>query len=161
MPPISLMSTNGRALTLAGVKGMSLVFFYPWTGRPGLPNPPHWDDIPGAHGSTPQAEGFRDLILAFRQIGVQVFGISTQSSDYQREFASRLQLPYELLSDDGFELQRALGLPTFETGGVTYLKRLSLCLKDGRIERVYYPVSHPAAHAREVCAGLGMAGRTD
>jgi peroxiredoxin len=64
------------------------------------------------------------------------------------------------LSDEGFELARALSLPTFATGGVTYLKRLTLAIRDGRIERVYYPIPLPAAHAREVCAWLGMIDRS-
>ena len=120
---------------------MAIVYFYPWTGRPGLPNPPGWDDIAGAHGSTPEAEGFRDLYAGFRQVDADVFGISTQSTDYQREFVDRLRLPFALISDEAFALQRALALPTFATGGVTYLKRLTIAVKDGRIERVYYPIA--------------------
>ena len=65
------------------------------------------------------------------------------------------------MSDAHFALQRALMLPTFATGGVAYLKRLTLAINDGRIERVYYPVAMPAAHAREVCAWLGMRDRSD
>ncbi len=66
---------------------------------------------------------------------------------------------FDLLSDEDFALQKALSLPTFETGGVTYFKRLTIALIDGRIERVYYPIAHPAAHAREICAWLGMADK--
>jgi peroxiredoxin len=160
MPDIALPSTAGRHVSFAGVSGWSIVFCYPWTGRPGLANPPGWDDIPGAHGSTPQAEGFRDLEAGFRQVGAEVFGLSTQSTSYQSEMAGRLRLPFEIVSDEGFELQRALSLPTFATGGVTYLKRLTLAIRDGRIERVYYPIDAPGAHAREVCAWLGMIHRT-
>ncbi len=160
LPDITLTSTAGRQVSLATVPGLVVAFVYPWSGRPGAPNPPAWDDIPGAHGSTPEAEGFRNLAQAFHELGAQVFGISAQDTAHQQEFAARLQLPYELLSDEAFKLQAALRLPTFETGGVTYLKRLTLGLRDGRIERVYYPVSYPAAHAREVCAWLGMQHRT-
>ena len=70
------------------------------------------------------------------------------------------RLPFEIVSDEAFELQRALALPTFATGGIHYLKRLTLGIRDGRIERVYYPVDAPAAHAREVCAWLGMIHRS-
>ena len=160
MPGIGLPTTAGRTVNFATLKGMAVVYCYPWTGRPGLPNPPDWDDIPGAHGSTPQAEGFRDLHAGFRHVGAVVYGLSTQASGYQRELAERLDLPFELVSDERFALQRALALPTFATGGVTYLKRLTLAVSDGRIERVYYPVSRPAAHAREVCAWLGMIHRS-
>jgi len=159
LPDIELPTTAGRRISLARLPERAIVYCYPWTGRPGAPNPPNWDDIAGAHGSTPQTEGFRNLYAGFRDVGAEVFGLSTQPSDYQRELVERLQVPFEMVSDADFLLQRALALPTFATGGVTYLKRLTLCLRDGRIERVYYPVAAPAAHAREVCAWLGMIHR--
>jgi peroxiredoxin len=160
MPDIALPTTAGRRVSFAALSGRAVVYCYPWTGRPGLPNPPGWDDIPGAHGSTPQTEGFRNLHVGFQQADAAVFGLSTQTTDYQLELVKRLDVPFELVSDGGFEFARALSLPTFETGGVTYLKRLTLCLNDGCIERVYYPVALPAAHAREVCAYLGMIHRS-
>jgi peroxiredoxin len=160
MPDLSLPATTGGSVNLARGEGRVILYCYPWTGRPGLPNPEGWDLIPGAHGSTPESEGFRDLYDGFRQVGTEVFGLSTQTSAYQREMAERLRLPFAILSDATFALQRALALPTFATGGVTYLKRLTLALKNGAIERIYYPVHPPAAHAREVCAWLGMIDRS-
>jgi peroxiredoxin len=161
LPDIDLPATSGRAVSLARIAGMAIVYVYPWTGRPGLPNPPGWDDIPGAHGSTPEAEGFRDLYAGFRQVDTMVLGVSTQPTAYQQELVGRLKLPFELISDAGFELQRALALPTFTTGGVSYLRRLTIAVNNGRIERVYYPIPLPAAHPREVCAWLGMIDRSD
>jgi peroxiredoxin len=161
MPDLHLPTTAGGSISLARLPGLAIVFCYPWTGRPGLSNPPHWDDIPGAHGSTPEAEGFRDLYAGFRQVDAAVYGLSTQPTDYQRELVERLALPFAIISDEQFAFQRALALPTFATGGVTYLKRLTLALRDGRIERVYYPIPLPGAHAREVCAWLGMRDRSD
>jgi peroxiredoxin len=161
MPDRDLPTTSGGSVNLARLPGLAIVYCYPWTGRPGLPNPPDWDDIPGAHGSTPEAEGFRDLYAGFQQVKADVYGLSAQSTDYQREFVQRLGLPFDLVSDEQLAVQRALALPTFTTGSVTYLKRLTLALQDGRIERVYYPVPLPGAHAREVCAWLGMRDRSD
>jgi peroxiredoxin len=161
LPDLDLPTTSGGSVNLARLPGLAIVCCYPWTGRPGLPNPPAWDAIPGAHGSTPQAEGFRDLYAGFRQVEAAVYGLSTQPTDYQRELVGRLGLPFAIVSDEHFAFQRALALPTFATGGVTYLKRLTLALKDGRLERVYYPVPLPGAHAREVCAWLGMRDRSD
>lgn len=160
LPDLELPTTAGRRISLARLPERTIVYCYPWTGRPGAPNPPGWDDIPGAHGSTPQTEGFRDLYVGFRQVGAEVMGLSTQPTDYQSELVERLQVPFEMVGDADFALQRALELPTFATGGVTYLKRLTLCIRDGRIERVYYPIAAPAAHAREVCAWLGMIHRS-
>jgi len=156
MPDLALPTTAGRNVSFAHVAGRAVVYCYPWTGRPGVANPRGWDEIPGAHGSTPQAEGFRDLHAGFEQVGAAVFGLSTQSTAYQAELVARLQLPFEMVSDEGFTLQQALALPTFAIDGVRYLKRLTFILRDGRIERVYYPVAAPAAHGREVCAWLGM-----
>jgi peroxiredoxin len=154
MPNIVLPTTAGREISFRRHQQRAVVFVYPWTGRPGLANPPDWDMIPGAHGSTPQAQDFGKYYSAFAAIGVGVFGVSTQTTDYQRELVERLSLPFELVSDAEQKLQNAAKLPTFETGGVVYLKRLTLVLRDGRIERVFYPVHPPDAHAREVLAWL-------
>lgn len=161
MPDIVLPTTAGREISFASLPGMTIIYCYPWTGSPGVANPPDWDNIPGAHGSTPQAEGFRALYAGFLQVDAAVFGVSTQPTAYQRELVERLDLPFEMVSDAQFALQRALSLPTFETGGVTYLRRLTLAVRDGRVERVYYPIETPAAHPREVCAWLGMIDNSD
>lgn len=82
--------------------------------------------------------------------GVYVFGLSTQDTDYQREAVERLHLPFELLSDERLEFVRALGLSTFEIDGMTLIKRLTLILRDGHIEKVFYPVFPPDKNANEV-----------
>jgi len=155
IPDVALPTTAGREVSFARMPGRTVVFFYPWTGRPGLPDPPGWDEIPGAHGSTPEAEGFRSLFTAFERLDTAVFGVSTQGIDHQRELVERLALPFAIASDAGLAFSRALALPTFETGGTTFLKRLTLVILDGRIEHLYYPVHPPDAHAREVLAWLG------
>ncbi len=152
LPDTSLAATGSEAVNLAALPGLTVVFIYPWTGRPGLLNPPGWDDIPGAHGSTPEAEGFRDLHAKFVAQGASVFGLSAQDSAHQREFALRLKLPFELLSDEAMTFAQALALPSFHTGGVTYLKRLTLVVRAGRLEIVFYPVHPPDLHAAEVLA---------
>lgn len=154
MPDIPLSATDGGRISLATLAGSWVVFIYPWTGRPGLANPPRWDDIPGAHGSTPEAEGFRDHHDAYRLMGIGVLGISGQETADQREFAARVRLPFPLLSDADGTLRNALDLPTFETGGVTYLRRLTLVLRDGGLERVVYPVHPPHTHAGDILATL-------
>ncbi len=155
VPHLALPATDGSHIVLAALPGRSIVAVYPWTGRPGFPNPPDWDDIPGAHGSTPELEGFRDHSAAFAELGVRLFGLSGQTTDYQREMASRLRLPFPILSDANGAFAAALRLPTFAAGGTAYLKRLTLVLRDGAIEAVLYPVSDPAGHAAEIVERLG------
>ncbi len=154
LPDIALASTSGATVSLARFEGMAVVFVYPWTGQPGLSDPPGWDDIAGAHGSTPEAEGFRNLYTAYAATDVEIFGLSLQTSEWQQELVHRLNLPFALLSDAEGALKHALKLPTFETGGVTYLKRLTLVIESGRIRQVFYPVHPPDTHAREVLAWL-------
>lgn len=154
LPAIALASSAGVGIDLSRLAGRAVVFVYPYTGAPGVPNPPRWDEIAGAHGSTPEAEGFRDLMPEFAVRGVKVFGLSGQPSADQQAFARRAGITYLLLSDEGLRFADALRLPRFETGGVVYLKRLTLIVRDGRVERCIYPVHPPHTHAADVLAGL-------
>ena len=158
LPDIALASTLGDEVNLSKRAGAAIIYFYPWTGRPGLADPPGWDDIRGAHGSTPETEGFRDHYAGFGALGVEVLGVSTQSTAHQRELSDRLGIPFALLSDEEFRLQKALRLPTFDAGGRPYLKRLTLYVRDGRIGHVFYPVHPPETHAAEVLDWLARAG---
>jgi peroxiredoxin len=153
MPHLVLAATNGERVDVGSLPGLSVFYFYPRTGRPGEPLPEGWDDIPGARGCTPQSCGFRDHHSELNALGVRhVFGVSTQDTVYQREVAERLHLPFPLLSDADFALQRALDLPTFVTSGMRLFKRLTLIVRDGAIERVFYPVFPPDKNAGEVVA---------
>src|SRR5580704_16255827 len=103
-----------------------------------------WDMIPGARGCTPQTCAFRDLFADLKAAGAKsVFGLSTQSNAYQTEMASRLHLPFPVLSDEKLKLTRALELPTMDVAGLTLIKRLALIVDDGRIAQVFYPVFPP------------------
>jgi peroxiredoxin len=156
LPRLTLPGTDGGAIDLATRTGRTLVMVYPWTGRPGHPNPPGWDDIPGAHGSTPELEGFRDRHADFVRLGISLFGLSRQTTDYQRELVARLGLPFPILSDQAGRFADALALPSFATGGEVYLKRLTLLIGDGCIESVFYPVPDPAGHADAVLRALNL-----
>jgi peroxiredoxin len=158
MPPIALPSTAGPPMRVdaapAGAARLVL-YAYPRTGRPGEePLTPDWDSIPGARGCTPESCGFRDHAAELRAAGAAVAGLSTQDTAYQREAAERLQLPFPLLSDARLELTRALGLPTFSVAGRTLLERLTLVVRDGTVEHVFYPVFPPDTHAAAVLAWL-------
>jgi peroxiredoxin len=154
LPPVVLPATDGSGVCLAELPGQTVVVIYPWTGRPGHPDPPNWDEIPGAHGSTPELEGFRDSSAAIADCGARIFGLSRQTTAYQSKMAARLGLPFPILSDADGRFTAALGLPSFATGGEIYLKRLTLLIADGRMEMVFYPVSAPALHASEVLLWL-------
>jgi peroxiredoxin len=145
LPDVSLPATDGTLVSLAKLPGRVIVFAYPRTGQPGkISIVDDWDMIPGARGCTPQSCAFRDLHKVLIEAGAaRVFGLSTQDGAYQREAAERLHLPYPILSDERLELTRALRLPTFETDGLTLIKRTTLIVRDGVIADVVYPVFPP------------------
>jgi peroxiredoxin len=160
LPSIPLRSTDGHDVDLAGLTGRTIVYVYPRTGRDDELPSPTWDAIPGARGCTPQTCGFRDRYAQLRAYAGAVFGLSTQSTAYQREAVTRLRLPFPLLSDTRLALANALRLPTFEfepygSESRVHLKRLAMVLRDGRIEKVFYPVFPPDRSADEVLAWLG------
>ena len=156
IPPIALMATDDTSVTLSALPGRSVVFGYPRTGEPGkISLVDDWDMIPGARGCTPQTCAFRDLFAELKAAGAQhVFGLSTQSNAYQTEMASRLHLPFPVLSDEKLELTRALSLPTMEVADLVLIKRLALIVDDGRITQVFYPVFPPDRNAGDVLEWL-------
>jgi peroxiredoxin len=158
---VALPATDGTTVDLAALPGTVVVYAYPRTGKPGVENPDGWDLIPGARGCSPQSCSFRDLFAELQSLGVnRLFGLSTQDTEYQREAAERLHLPFPILSDAQLRLTEAMKLPTFETGGMILLKRLTLVIHDGVIEHVFYPVFPPDQNAAEVAAWLRAKGHS-
>lgn len=155
LPSALLPSTSGETVDPSALSGLTVVYCYPMTGRPDAALPDGWDGIPGARGCTPQSCSFRDHHEELRSLGVSyVFGVSTQSTAYQREAKERLHLPFDLLSDSTLAFRDALRLPTFEVQGDTLLKRLTLILLGGVVEHVFYPVFPPDRSAQEVIEWL-------
>jgi peroxiredoxin len=105
---------------------------------------------PRRRGCTPQTCSFRDHHHEISELNTEVFGLSTQTTEYQREMADRLHLPFEILSDSEFKLYDALRLPTFEVDGMRLVKRITLIFRHGRIEHAFYPVFPPDKSANQV-----------
>lgn len=154
LPAVSLPATNGDVIELHKLQGLHVLYVYPLTGRPDIPLPEGWDEIPGARGCTPQACAFRDHYAELQTLHSGVYGISTQSSDYQREVKARLHLPFDLLSDTGLLLKQKLHLPVFTVAGQTLYKRLTLIIKDRNIIKTFYPIFPPDGNASQVLAWL-------
>ena len=154
LPNVVLPSSQGP-VDLAELAARRLVLYvYPRAGRPGRPLPPGWDEIPGARGCTPQSCGFRDHAAELAAEGAVVAGLSAQPLEDQVEFAERNRIPYPVISDEWLELERWLGLPTFDVEGLTLYKRLALVVERRRIVKVFYPVFPPDRNAEEVLEWL-------
>lgn len=155
LPDVALPATDGASVSLAKLRGRTVVYIYPRTGVPGVDPPQGWDQIPGARGCTPQSCAFRDHFGELKRLGVaQLFGLSTQDTAYQQEAAARMHLPFPLLSDEKLALGKAIKLPTFTAAGMTLFKRMALVIDDGKITKVFYPVFPPDKNAEEVIAWL-------
>jgi len=155
LPAVTLPATAGPPVRLDALgPGWTVLYCYPRTGRPESDPPPGWDEVPGARGCTPQACSYRDHHAELRALDARVYGVSAQTIEYQQEIATRLHLPYPVLSDADFRLTDALALPTFEIEGIRLIRRLTLLVRASRIEHCFYPVFPPDADADQVIAWL-------
>lgn len=151
LPNVELTSTGGNFVNLSMCKGLGVVYVFPRAGRPDSPLLDGWDLIPGARGCTPQACAFRDHFLELKDLGVDfLFGMSTQTVEDQQEIVSRLHLPFPLLSDQSLAFSEAAKLPLFKTNGLVLLKRFTMILKEGRVQKIFYPVFPPDQNAADV-----------
>lgn len=166
IPSISLRATSGKLVDLTKVQSKWIVLYvYPMTGQPGVDLPKGWDNIPGARGCTPQACSFRDRFAEISRLDVSIFGLSVQDTEYQQEAATRLNLPFALLSDRGRDFGRALDLPTMsvvdsQNMELNLYRRLTMIIQDRTIAHVMYPVFPPDQNAAEVYAWLDLYSRS-
>jgi peroxiredoxin len=161
IPNLVLPSSQGPVDLAELARERLVLYVYPRSGRPGVPMLPGWDDIPGARGCTPQSCGFRDHAAELAAERARVAGVSAQTLADQVEFAERNHIPYPVISDEWLELERWLGLPTFDVEGMTLYKRLALVAEGGLIAKVFYPVFPPDRNAEEVLAWLRSRPRDD
>ncbi|WP_346152030.1 MerR family transcriptional regulator [Nonomuraea recticatena] len=156
LPEITLPSTGGDPVRLHALEeGRHVLYVFPLIGTPDVDLPQGWDNIPGARGCTPEACDFRDHYEDLTAAGaVSVHGMSIQTTDYLQGVVDRLRLPYAMLSDAEFRLAKALRLPTFQADGEHFYRRLTLIIRGGKIEHVFYPIFPPNEHAQQVLAWL-------
>jgi peroxiredoxin len=157
VPSITLASTVGGTVDVSQRSGRIVIYIYPRTGDPAKASVPGWEEIPGAWGCTPQTCSFCDHYQDILSLGADVFGLSAQTPEAQQEMVGRLHVPFAVLSDEKLLLSRALKLSTFEVQTynketLVLIKRLTLIIKDGVIERVFYPVFPPNQNPDDVIA---------
>lgn len=154
-PKITLPATDGTHVDFSACFKNSadknvVIYIYPLTGQPNTPLPEGWDEIPGARGCTPQACDFSNHYQTLKSLNTTVYGLSSQTTQYQLELKNRLHLPFELLSDEYFLLKKHLKLPTFQVQGSELYKRTTLIVTENKIKKVFYPVFPPNQHAQQV-----------
>jgi len=138
-PDFSLPSQSGEMVNLKDFLGQKpvVLFFYPK------------DDTPGC---TKEACAFRDDYAEFGKLDAEVIGISSDSVDSHRRFASKHDLPFTLLSDEGGKVRRLYGVPsTFGLfpGRVTYVID-----EEGMVRHVFSSQLGVEQHVKEALKAL-------
>lgn len=114
--------------------GPAVVYFYPRDGTPGC---------------TTEADQFNRERATYREAGVRVYGVSTDSVEDHARFAEDLDLDFDLLADPEGTIAEAFGV---SVSGDT-VPRITFVLMEGEVVRVHGDVQ-PDGHARRVLADL-------
>ncbi len=135
-PRFRVTAHDGRVIDTTTTRARPLVvYFYPR------------DETPGC---TVEAHGFRDAAREFEAAGVDVVGVSTDSNDRHRDFASGHQLGFSLVSDPDGRLAASFGVAV----RMGFAQRVTILLtKEGRIAKVFDSVT-PDGHAAEVLTAV-------
>lgn len=117
--------------------GLAVVYFYPADNTPGC---------------TIEARRFNDLYDEFREAGVEVIGVSTDSEESHAGFAEDCGLRFPLVSDEGASLTGSLGLLKQYGEHGTFAARVTFLLDADGIVRRIWEVTDPGVHPDEVLA---------
>ncbi|SCM11978.1 peroxiredoxin [Bacillus wiedmannii] len=139
-----LLTSTGKELRLNDYLGKYIVlFFYPKNGTPGC---------------TKEACSFRDNYSEFQQLeDVELFGISADNLESHQKFSEDYKLPFQLLSDENFEVAKRYGVyeeKKFLNKAIKSINRTTFILdKKGIIKKIFTDVN-PSDHAKEVLEEL-------
>jgi peroxiredoxin len=126
LPDVALTATVGAPVNLARFQERAIVVIFSGADASGIA----------------EAESFRDAYADYQVRGYEIYGVTTQATGDQKILATRLGLPFTLLSDSSGQFESALKLP--RSAPVT------LIVRDGVIYRAIYPVASPATHAADL-----------
>jgi peroxiredoxin Q/BCP len=133
-PDFTLPNQSGMMVSLHDFVGQKIVvlYFYP-------------KDF--TMGCTAEACAFRDSYEVFKEAGAEVIGVSSQSVDSHKKFASTNTLPFVLLSDEGGKVRKLYGATSafgLMPGRVTYVID-----KKGTVRHVFSSQLNPTKHIEE------------
>ena len=138
-PEFELADQSGALHSLEDYRNQWVVlYFYPK------------DETPGC---TTQACEFRDDIFAYRELNVQILGVSLDDVESHRAFAENHGLPFPLLADTGGETSMDYGVKT-RMFGMTVAKRQTFIIAPNGTVAMHYENVDPNAHSAEVLKDL-------
>ncbi len=138
-PDFELPDQNGQPIRLSQYRGKHavVVYFYPK------------DDTGGC---TVEACRFRDDFAKFRAAGAEILGISGDSTESHRKFATKYNLPFTLLSDRGGHVRKLYGVK--KTLGIIPGRATYVIDREGIFRHVFSSQSEPARHIDEALLAL-------
>ena len=142
-PEFELSDQTGQLHSLEDYRDQWVVlYFYPK------------DETPGC---TTEACEFRDNIFEFKQINVQILGVSFDDVESHQKFAEHHRLPFPLLADVEGKAAEAYGVKT-KMFGMTVAKRQTFLIDPAGNLAKHYDNVKPATHSVEVLADLRTLG---
>ena len=141
VPEVAARKQDGGQVALSSYRGHPLVvYFYPKDRT---------------SGCTIEAHEFRVGYPKFKELGVEVLGVSNDDVASHQDFCTKEGLPFPLLADPDQQLARAFGVKAT----LGFYQRITFVLDgDGVVRQVFDPV-RPAGHAQEVLVAVkGLVG---
>ena len=117
-PQLNARDQDGKSVVFSDVyaRGITLVYFYPKAETPGC---------------TAEACSLRDAYEGLHAKGLQILGVSRDSSESQKKFQENRKLPFTLIADTDGKVAEAFHVPLIPVVGMT--KRQSFIIKDGKL----------------------------
>jgi peroxiredoxin Q/BCP len=134
-PDFTATAQDGSSVHIAALSGKQVVvYFYPK------------DETPGC---TKEACSFRDSWTALGKTGAVLVGVSADSLDSHKAFASHYKLPFLLVSDPDGSIGKKYGVPF-----AGHHQRQTIVIgADGKVRKVYRKVD-VTMHAQEILADV-------
>lgn len=138
-PDFTLPSQTGKEITLSNYLGKTsiVLYFYPK------------DET---RGCTAQACSFRDNYEAFKELGAEVIGISSDDMESHQSFSKKHQLPFILVSDTNNTIRKLYGVSS--TLGLIPGRVTFVIDKNGIIRHNFSSQFRPRKHIDEAIALL-------
>lgn len=141
-PVFTLKDQNGKEVSLKKFQGLLgkpvVLYFYPKDNSPGC---------------TKEAKAFKDSYAAFKKIGAEVIGVSSDSAESHKEFKQSLDLPFTLLADEAGEVRQLYEVPK-DLFGLLDGRQTFVIGKDGAIKLIFNDQFGPEKHVEQALAAL-------
>ncbi|MDR2453651.1 MAG: thioredoxin-dependent thiol peroxidase [Bifidobacteriaceae bacterium] len=144
-PDFTLETDHRHPLRLSSLQGRKVILYvYPAAMTPGC---------------TLEAQDFRDAHKDFDQAGYTILGISPDPVDKNADFAAKMKLPFELISDPDHKVLEAYSAwgekEAFGRMTVGVIRSTFVIGADGRVESAEYGVK-AAGHVERLAEALGV-----